>query len=185
METFVTLSPIPKFRSWLEEKCRQNDAEGKFVDNTILSQHDWDILIASGLLSSEHTSWAAFMACLDGMNFCKESGDPHSLALVEPILTKLAARYIVLEKHRGKPLNGVARFHLGNGAMAHRINFGADLSRKGIRNSYGIMINYLYDLNAVDVNRRAFEETYQIQVSEDILRRMEAEHFNVVPHSKL
>ena len=65
-------------------------------------------------------------------------------------------------------------FHLGNGATVHRINFGADLSRKGIQNSFGIMMNYIYDLNTVEGNKRAFEANYQIQASGDVLQFLPA-----------
>jgi hypothetical protein len=186
LETFVTLSPMPKFRKWLEDKILQNEENGKFLDDSILSKEDWDNLVKCGLLSSDVTSsWKSFLDCLDEMNLGSESGDPEHLAVLQPILTKLAARYIFLEKHRGKPLDGVARFHLGNGAMVHRINFGADLSRKGIQNSFGIMVNYLYDLNVVADNRREFEQTYQIQASSDVMRLLAVEDSRIPGQSKL
>ena len=68
-----------------------------------------------------------------------------------------------------------SHFHLGNGAQVHRVNFGADLSRKGIQNSFGIMLNYLYDLDSIGENRRVFERTYQIQASSDVMRLLAAE----------
>ena len=50
----------------------------------------------------------------------------------------------------------VARFHLENGARLERINLGADLSDKGLAESFGVMVNYLYDLAAVEANHRRF-----------------------------
>jgi malonyl-CoA decarboxylase len=47
----------------------------------------------------------------------------------------------------------VARFHLGNGARVERLNWGGDPSSKGLRQSYGLMVNYLYDLNRLDRHR--------------------------------
>ena len=170
----MTLSPMPKFRKWIKEKFRQNDEKGRFFDDSLLSKEDWSSLVSSGLLSSNDPSWKSLLTCLDEMNDCQKT-HPEHMAVLEPILSKLAARYIFLEKHRGKPLDGVARFHLGNGAMVHRINFGADLSRKGIQNSFGIMVNYLYDLNSVGENRRDFERTYQIQASSDVMRLLAVE----------
>ena len=168
----MTLSPMPKFRKWLEEKIRQNDENGRFFDDSILSKEDWSSLRSAGLLSSNDPSWKSFLTCLHEL---KLDAHPEHMAVLEPILSKLAARYIFLEKHRGKPLDGVARFHLGNGAKVHRVNFGADLSRKGIQNSFGIMLNYLYDLDSIGENRRVFERTYQIQASSDVMRLLAAE----------
>ena len=53
----------------------------------------------------------------------------------------------------GKPLDAVARFHLGNGARVERLNWGGDPSVKGVKQSYGLMVNYLYDLKRLDKHR--------------------------------
>lgn len=111
--------------------------------------------------------WKSLRTSLESADF-SAAADPEHMAALRPILTKLVARYIVVEKHRGKPLDGVARFHLSNGAMVHRINFGADLTRKGIQNSFGIMMNYRYDMEANEENQRAFEAGYQIKVSPNV-----------------
>nr|HRO14907.1 malonyl-CoA decarboxylase family protein [Paracoccus sp. (in: a-proteobacteria)] len=60
---------------------------------------------------------------------------------------------------RGRPLDPVARFHLGNGAEAHRLIARADLSPPGLRQSLGLMVNYLYDLPRIDARHGAFSET--------------------------
>ncbi|MCW5652860.1 malonyl-CoA decarboxylase family protein [Hydrogenophaga sp.] len=64
-----------------------------------------------------------------------------------------AARYLGRELQDGKPLDPVARFHLGNGARVERLNWAADPSAKGMRQSYGLMVNYLYDLKRLDKHR--------------------------------
>jgi len=64
-----------------------------------------------------------------------------------------AARYLGRELVEGKPLDPVARFHLGNGARIERLNWGADPSAKGVKQSYGLMVNYLYDLKRLDRHR--------------------------------
>ncbi|MBS4036734.1 MAG: malonyl-CoA decarboxylase family protein, partial [Hydrogenophaga sp.] len=63
------------------------------------------------------------------------------------------ARYLTQELVDGKPLDPVARFHLGNGARVERLNWGADPSAKGVKQSYGLMVNYLYDLKRLDRHR--------------------------------
>ncbi|MFP8781026.1 malonyl-CoA decarboxylase domain-containing protein [Hydrogenophaga sp. RWCD_12] len=73
-------------------------------------------------------------------------------------LKQWAARYLASELHDGKPLDAVARFHLGNGARVERLNWAADPSAKGLRQSYGLMVNYLYDLKKIDKNRAALAQ---------------------------
>ena len=64
-----------------------------------------------------------------------------------------AARYLGKEWRDGKPLDAVARFHLGNGARVERLNWFGDPSTKGLKQSYGLMVNYLYDLKRLDKHR--------------------------------
>ncbi|MBL8376301.1 MAG: malonyl-CoA decarboxylase family protein [Burkholderiales bacterium] len=72
-------------------------------------------------------------------------------------LMSLAAQYL-LEAKRGagpapaQPLDAVARFHLGNGARAERLQWLADRSPKGLSQSHGLMVNYLYDLDEIEAN---------------------------------
>ena len=70
-------------------------------------------------------------------------------------LVQCAAVFLARETptERGDP---VARFHLDNGARLERINLNANLSVRGLRESFGIMVNYLYDLDAVEANRERF-----------------------------
>lgn len=82
--------------------------------------------------------------------------DPLSLAPKSAVRAQLlawAARYLAREKQDGKPLDAVARFHLGNGARIERLNWAADPSAKGLKQSYGLMVNYLYDLKRLDKHR--------------------------------
>jgi malonyl-CoA decarboxylase len=64
-----------------------------------------------------------------------------------------AARYLGDQWQEGKPLDPVARFHLGNGARVERLNWAGDPSPKGLKQSYGLMVNYLYDLKRLDRHR--------------------------------
>jgi malonyl-CoA decarboxylase len=64
-----------------------------------------------------------------------------------------AARYLGQALQDGKPVDAVARFHLGNGARVEQLHWGADPSAKGIKQSYGLMVNYLYDLRRLDKHR--------------------------------
>ncbi|MBL4767769.1 MAG: malonyl-CoA decarboxylase [Rhodobacteraceae bacterium] len=72
-------------------------------------------------------------------------------------LKKIAAHYLLeAKKADGKPFDPVARFHLGNGAIVHMIHSEADTSEKGMAQSGGIMVNYLYDLNKISQNVGVF-----------------------------
>ncbi|MFT7115404.1 MAG: malonyl-CoA decarboxylase, partial [Rhodoferax sp.] len=69
---------------------------------------------------------------------------------VRLILLHCAAHYLCLAQIQGKPIDPVARFHLGNGARVERLNWAGDPSPKGLKQSYGLMVNYLYDLKRLD-----------------------------------
>lgn len=69
-----------------------------------------------------------------------------------------AARYLGDELNEGRPLDPVARFHLGNGARVERLNWAADPSAKGLKQSYGLMVNYLYDLKRLDKHRASLAQ---------------------------
>lgn len=66
-------------------------------------------------------------------------------------LMAYALRYFLESKdEEGRPIDPVARFHLGNGARLEQLNWMADSSEKGLRQSAGMMVNYLYDLPAIE-----------------------------------
>ncbi|MFM9370639.1 malonyl-CoA decarboxylase domain-containing protein [Streptomyces sp. Da 82-17] len=72
-------------------------------------------------------------------------------------LLRAAARYIALERRAdGRPLDPVARFHLGNGAAAWRVNWPADLSASGWEQSYGVMVNYHYEPGELERRHEEF-----------------------------
>ena len=71
-------------------------------------------------------------------------------------LTSLCAHYLINEKRGAAPLDPVARFHLRNGAHLERINWLGDPSPKGMRESSGILVNYVYDLVTVTKNHEAY-----------------------------
>jgi malonyl-CoA decarboxylase len=64
-----------------------------------------------------------------------------------------AAHYLGRAVIEGKPVDAVARFHLGNGARVERLNWAGDPSAKGLKQSFGVMVNYLYDLKRLDKHR--------------------------------
>ena len=84
----------------------------------------------------------------------------------EDVLLKQALIYLVDSKREdGFPNDPVAKFHLGNGAILERVNLNSDLSTKGIEQSKGVMVNYLYDLDALEENHELFFKTKKVQQS--------------------
>ncbi len=82
---------------------------------------------------------------------------------------QIAARYLLKAKlPNGAPLDPVARFHLGNGAMVHAVHAGADTSANGQAQSLGVMVNYLYDLSANAQNHERYAASYLIAASSEV-----------------
>ncbi len=87
----------------------------------------------------------------------------------EDILFKQALSYLTdSDQEDGLPNDPVAKFHLGNGAILERINLNADLSSKGLNQSKGIMVNYLYNLETLEENHELFFKTKEVKQSDGI-----------------
>ncbi len=136
LKTFATLSPIPGLRSWLQKNAQMmlDKLQGK--ERQALAQ-------ALGAEPSAEALLAAFehVAGLDDKS------------PVRLMLLHCAAEYLGRQTEGGRPLDAVARFHLTNGARVERLNWAGDLSPKGLKQAYGLMVNYLYDLKRLDRHR--------------------------------
>ncbi|MFO1088250.1 MAG: malonyl-CoA decarboxylase [Hyphomicrobiales bacterium] len=89
--------------------------------------------------------------------------DPERAERLKKSLEPLAARYFLTAKAaNGRPFDPVARFHLGNGARLERLDWLADRSYKALREGAGFMVNYLYDLDAIEKNHEAFAERGEV-----------------------
>ena len=88
------------------------------------------------------------------------SGEPiDGKTLTAAELREQAARYLVVARNaKGNVIDPVARFHLGNGARLEAVHAEADLSENGLRQSHGVMVNYLYDLAEIETNHFALTE---------------------------
>jgi malonyl-CoA decarboxylase len=122
---------------------------------------------AAGILKAASTGTAELAAWIDAIR-------------------ELAARYLAHEKREdGLPLDPVARFHLGNGALVHDVHAGADLSPNGLRQSCGAMVNYLYDLRTVEQNHEDFASGQPVASSRSIKALVKAATANrgKLPHA--
>jgi malonyl-CoA decarboxylase len=143
IKTFATLSPIPGFRAWLD----RNLAEG---DGALLTAPELARLAQVPLVAVHRHG---LRSLLGDLAWPQDTATAEALA---PILRRLCARYLLQEKSNGKPLDSVARFHLANGARIERLNWLADTSAKGLQESAGLMVNYLYRLAEIETNHEAY-----------------------------
>ncbi|WP_198369650.1 malonyl-CoA decarboxylase domain-containing protein, partial [Roseomonas rosulenta] len=85
--------------------------------------------------------------------------DEAAAKVLEPLLTRLCARYLAKEDAAGRPgraRDPVAHFHLSNGARIERLNWRADTSDNGMRQAFGLMVNYLYDPDRIEENHEGY-----------------------------
>ena len=103
-------------------------------------------------LSSEQVTPELLLAAFDA------PADIDEKSILRKLLLQCTAHYLCQRGKDGKPLDPVARFHLGNGARIERLNWTADNSTKGVKQSYALMVNYLYDLKRLDKHRSQFAQ---------------------------
>merc|ERR1719272_741807 len=77
-------------------------------------------------------------------------------AAVQEAMLTLCARYLLLGKKRQQALDPVAGFHLRNGATLHALHWRANPTVRGMHESGGIMVNYVYELATIDANHSAY-----------------------------
>jgi malonyl-CoA decarboxylase len=145
LKTFATLSPIPGLRPWLAKNAE-----------VLLGQLNEKELSALGReISFEPPTASHVLAAIEQPQLLEVLSAKSPL---RQFLTRAGAHYLGLGKHGEQVLDPVARFHLGNGARIERINWFADPSTKGIKQSHGLMVNYLYDLKRLDKHRQLLDK---------------------------
>jgi malonyl-CoA decarboxylase len=145
LENFVTLSPVPGLMQWLKE-----------ADDVPVSEEG-----------------RALLAQLDTPDWFKNA---ELAAQMRTLLEPLAAYYFLKARTpKGRLIDSVARFHLGNGARLERIDWLGDLSPKGMRESAGIMVNYLYRLEDIEKNHEAYVNQDEIAASSAVKRLLKSE----------
>ena len=144
LKTFVTLSPIPGFIDWAAAGADIGaDKTGVQLKPAVRAAREQ----ALEILDLTNRTWTERLSA---------GWHPDSATEKEKnALLCLASIYLALgsASRNGNP---VAKFHLGNGAKLHQINWAGDLSRKGLRQSASLMVNYLYDLSSVEENHERF-----------------------------
>ena len=145
LENFVTLSPVPGFVQWLKEGP---DVPVTDEDRALLAHLDQPDWFENAALAAQLRS----------------------------VLEPLAAYYFLKARTpKGRLIDSVARFHLGNGARLERIDWLGDLSPKGLRESAGIMVNYLYRLEDIEKNHEAYANQGEIAASSAVKKLLRNE----------
>ncbi|MEO3471777.1 malonyl-CoA decarboxylase [Roseomonas sp. CAU 1739] len=153
LKTFCTLSPIPGFRRWLDAVLSAEESPLAEEERKALRS------IAELLpetVPADATEDAILRALIARRGVLRVEEAQRAL---EPILTRLCARYLAKEEAPGRPgraRDPVAHFHLSNGARTERLNWRADTSENGHRQSVGMMVNYLYDPERIEDNHELY-----------------------------
>ena len=145
LDDFVTLSPVPGFMTWLQQAP--------------------DVPVSD--------EGRALLAQLDTPGWTENT---ELVVQLRSVLEPLAAHYFLKARtSKGRLIDPVARFHLGNGARLERIDWLGDLSPKGLRESAGIMVNYLYRLDDIEKNHEAYVNDGEIAASGAVKRLLKTE----------
>jgi malonyl-CoA decarboxylase len=140
---FSTLSPVPGFRRWLETRFDKGTKHLLTAEERVPIAALADIKGAKG----------AFRRLIDAPGWHE---DPATASALKAPLLRLCAEYLTASNEGKGPTDPVARFHLGNGARLERVNWLANTAPRGFKESYGVMVNYLYDLDRIEANHEAF-----------------------------
>ena len=142
IKNFGTLSPIPGFVEWFSylEESKIKNILGNIKNQDVMFLKSKDLKI----------------------------GDKRIIDNKEAII-KLVSHYIVNEKNRdGLPVNDVSRFHLGNGAIVEDVIINANISENGFKRSFGVMVNYLYELKNIEKNHEEYMNKKKVILSDKL-----------------
>ncbi|HEY5173364.1 MAG TPA: malonyl-CoA decarboxylase family protein [Acidimicrobiia bacterium] len=143
LRRFVTLSPIPGFRSWVERELGTDGAALRAGERELLPAEPGRVLAR---LSDR--GWDVDEA-------------------IRPALLALCARYLTTTTE-GRASDPVANFHLANGATVERVNWMADSSPTGRARSFGLMANYLYEPDHIPERAEAYASRGTVPVSGEV-----------------
>ncbi len=161
LRQYSTLSPVPGFRRWLETCLRNEDLPDMPFDdedrmrlcNAVEMPFEPERIVMALRCALASESWPS-------LGIVREA--------LRPLLLRLCAFYLTRPASAGGRVDPVGRFHLGNGARLEQVNWMANSDKRGIKESYGIMVNYLYDLAEIDANQKAFHDTGFVRRSADV-----------------
>ena len=154
LKLFATLSPLPGVRNWLDplllagDESRLNPSEKALLGSEANNSN-----ASRGLLELLNSNWIKNTSASE---------------ILKPVLMRLCAHYLINVRQNGKVVDPVANFHLTNGARIERLNWLADTSEKGLKQSAGIMVNYYYKLSEIEKNHELYLSRVHINATKDI-----------------
>ena len=146
LRQFATLSPVPGLRHWLARHLKGTagaealTAEERDAIARLVPEADATNTLALITAATEGAWWT----------------DAERVAALHEPLIRLCAQYLTRPNKGLGAIDPVARFHLRNGALLERVNWLGNLSARGMKESCGIMVNYLYDPERIEVNHETF-----------------------------
>ncbi|OWV98723.1 malonyl-CoA decarboxylase [Rhizobium sp. R693] len=144
LRNFATLSPAPRFSKWLSTRAGNGQPQIQCAPLNALNDPAW-------------------------------FDDEKMVETIGPYLMRMAALYYLDSRgSNGRTIDPVAQFHLGNGARLESINILGDRSEKGIAQSHGLMVNYVYHLADIEANHEAFAERGEIIAAPHIRKLLES-----------
>lgn len=167
---YSTLSPIPGFRQWLRlQLSLALEREAKGIPQTLLLEDEEKRILES----REDTSLSPLSLFKDLLGTSDWHVDPSLVACMKSPLMRLCTKYLYTEKRRGFVMDPVGNFHIRNGAWMWRLNWLADVSPKGMDNSFGLMMNYKYVLEDVDKNNQQYLLSGTVAASPQFLQLLQ------------
>ncbi|HXZ45084.1 MAG TPA: malonyl-CoA decarboxylase family protein, partial [archaeon] len=139
LRRFCTLSPIPGFVTWLGVHLREPAT-------------DRPVALARSLDAIAKESGGDLSRLMADAAAASERLKP----LRDPLMALCATYLLNTGTQSEKEQDPVARFHLNNGARLERLNWRADDSKRSLRESLGMMVNYLYEPRAIETNHERF-----------------------------
>ena len=140
IKTFSTLSPIPGFAPWL---------------GSLGALEELPKAVQTAVKTLRERNWHE---------------QPALTAALQQKLVPLCAYYLLHVMRNGEPVDPVARFHLGNGARAERLNWLADTSKRGLKNCAGMMVNYVYHLDQIEENHELYIREHRLAATHELRR---------------
>jgi malonyl-CoA decarboxylase len=157
VSTFVTLSPAPNFAAWLKRERAQQASMALDEDDR------------TALAALDNSDWWRVPEIAEEVR--------------EPLLRAAAWYYVRGRNGRGLPIDAVARFHLGNGARLEQLDWLGDTSERALQQSYGLMVNYLYDPEYIERNHEAYAQQRTVVAAKSVSKLIRSPVREIVPVS--
>jgi malonyl-CoA decarboxylase len=157
IRTYSTLSPLPRFARTLSDQ-KNEDGFTRHRLSRLLADYREDLVAAGGVRNP-----------VDALFHLLQDPLAHREALARP-LERLALAYLSLARHKGRVSDPVAAFHLSNGARIERINAFGNVRPYGVKDSFGVTVNYRYVPFELEENHERFTAKGQIRVSSGLFQ---------------